>query len=66
MIIFFASMAHQSSEHASHAVSRESGAALIPREKRAKLAQPLGQNTLKSARNFTGADIGHVVVVPVS
>jgi hypothetical protein len=56
MIIFFASMAHHFSEHASQAVSRESVAALIPLEKHATLAQPLSQNTLKSARNFTGAD----------
>jgi hypothetical protein len=56
MIIFFASMAHYFSEHASQAVSRESVAALIPLEKRAKLTQPLSQNTPKSARNSTGAD----------
>ena len=56
MIIFFASMAHHFSEHASQVVSRESVAALIPLEKHATLAQPLSQNTLKSARNFIGAD----------
>ncbi len=51
MIIFFASMAHHLPEHASHAVSRVSVAALIPHEKRAKLAQPLSQNTLNRRRN---------------
>ncbi len=56
MIIFFASMAHYFSEHASQAVSRESVAALIPLEKHVKLAQPLSQKALKSARNFTGAN----------
>ena len=56
MTIFFASMAHHFSEHASHAVSRGSVAALIPREKRAKLAQPLRQNAPKPARIFTGTD----------
>ncbi|OLB55676.1 MAG: hypothetical protein AUG45_13620 [Ktedonobacter sp. 13_1_20CM_3_54_15] len=50
MIIFFASMAHHSPKHAFQAVSRESGAALIPLEKRATLAQPLSQNTPKSAQ----------------
>jgi hypothetical protein len=50
MIIFFASIAHHLPEHASQAVSRESVAALIPLEKRAKLAQPLSQNTQKSAQ----------------
>ena len=44
------------SEHASQAVSRGSGAALKPFEKHARLAQPLRQNTLQSARIFTGAD----------
>jgi hypothetical protein len=51
-------MAHHFSEHASQAVSRESEAALIPLEKHATLAQPLSQNTPKSARNSTGADTG--------
>jgi hypothetical protein len=50
MIIFFASIAHHLPEHASQAVSRESVAALIPLEKRAKLAQPLRQNTQKPAQ----------------
>jgi putative transposase len=58
MSIFFVSMAHHFSEHASQAVSRESEAALIPLEKHATLAQPLSQNTPKSARNSTGADRG--------
>jgi hypothetical protein len=56
MIIFFVSMAHHFSEHASQAVSRESVAALIPLEKHAPLAQPLSQNTPKSAQKLTGAD----------
>src|SRR5205807_5658736 len=56
MTIFFASMAHHFSEHASQVVSRGSVAALIPLEKHATLAHPLRQNLLKSARNFTGAD----------
>jgi hypothetical protein len=59
MIIFFASMAYYFSEHASQAVSRESVAALTPLEKHAPLAQPLSQNTPKSARNSTGADNSH-------
>jgi hypothetical protein len=59
MIIFFVSMAHHFSEHASQAVSRESVAALIPLEKRATLAQPLSQNTPKSAQKLTGADTLH-------
>src|SRR5579885_438883 len=56
MSIFFASMAQNFSERASHAVSRGSVAALIPHEKSAKLIQPLKENTDKSARNYTGAD----------
>ncbi len=58
MSIFFASMAQNFSERASHAVSRGSVAALIPHEKSAKLIQPLKENTDKSARNYTGADKG--------
>lgn len=54
--IFFASMAQNSSERASHVVSRGSVAALIPHEKSATLTQPLKENTHKSARNDTGAD----------
>ncbi len=61
MIIFFASMAHHFSEPASQVMSRESIAALIPLEKQAPLAQPLSQNTLKSARNFTGADTSTIL-----
>src|SRR5258708_39803084 len=57
MTIFFDSMAHHFSEHASQAVSRGSEAALIPLEKRATLTQPLSQNAPKPAQNFTGADM---------
>jgi hypothetical protein len=46
MTIFFVSMAHHFSEHASQVVSRGSVAALIPLEKHAKLAQPLRQKHL--------------------
>jgi hypothetical protein len=56
MTIFFTSMAHHFSEHASQVVSRGSVAALIPLEKRATLAQPLSQNTPKSAQKSIGAD----------
>jgi hypothetical protein len=64
MTIFFASMAHHFSEHASLAVSRGSVAALISLEKRAILTQPLSQNTPKSAQNFTGADTRAGCVLP--
>jgi len=50
MIIFFASIAHHLPEHASQAVSRPLSFPLISLEKRAKLAQPLSQNTQKSAQ----------------
>ncbi len=63
MIIFFVSMAHHFSEHSSQAVSRESVAALIPLEKSATLAQPLSQNTSKSAQKLTGADSLHMLQI---
>jgi hypothetical protein len=56
MIIFFASMAYQSPEHTSQAVSRPLRFPLTPLEKYATLPKPLEQNTTQSARNFTGAD----------
>ena len=57
MTIFFVSIAHHFSERASQVVSRGSVAALIPHEKSATLTQPLKENTHKSARNYTGADM---------
>jgi hypothetical protein len=56
MTIFFASMAHHFSEHASQGVSRGRVATLIPFEKRAPLVQPLSQNTSQPAQKSTGAD----------
>jgi hypothetical protein len=57
MIIFFVSMAYHFSEQASHLVSRESVAALIPDEKPAKLPESLSQNAPGSARICVGSNI---------
>ena len=60
MIIFFVSMAYHFSEQASHLVSRESVAALIPGEKPATLPESLSQNAPGSARICVGLD-NHLV-----